>query len=1184
VISFKFLLIFRIAFILQLSIITIGLAQDTIQPKVFLDLPYDTTIIQIQDTTAKIYLPHKFILPGSERIYLGSFKLMNQIHYSINYDEGELKLLQSFTTSDSLTILYRNYPFPVLRNYHHREIQEISVSDSTDQIRETRFSEVSDKFLEDLDSYQSNLQKSGSISRGIELGSNQDLSLNSGLNLQLSGYITPDVEIVAALTDESTPIQPEGNTQTLNEVDQVYVKLKSPFIGGTIGDFNLKYLGSRYGNLQRKLQGITIENPYKNTYQQFTYGASRGTFHTNQFLGQEGRQGPYQLTGRNGEKEIIVLAGTERVYIDGALQIRGENNDYIIDYSLAQITFTNKRLVTSENRIEIDFEFYPSFQRYGKNFIGGSSRGEKIANSIQYDFRYYREWDDTQNLLEDSAPLTDEEKEALKKAGDDPLAAGVSGATFVGEGSGNYSLVLDTLVSGTVYDSVYKYVGTGEGDYIVTFTGIGIGNGTYQRVRLGVYEFAGEDRGEYLPIKLVPLASEKNFFDFGLGVNLTKTITVNGELAISNYDRNVYSGIDDQNNISNAFQLTTTLQDPKLRFLGRNLGNLFLTARLVTQKEDFSPLDRQLQPEYNYKWNLSSINVNESEKNIETRIFYEPQTFLKLLGDWGRIDRGTATASERGSGQLNLTHPKIPQISSKIEAVSSKNPVDRSKWLRGNFNIQKKVGKITPLFAFRAEDRKVEDNEDVITGFTFYDYRGVISTGKLIGINWNLSYQLKPDYLYNPKISGERIKQADTQTIEIKGGIEPSKRWQGRFSFLFREKDYTQFFEQLPSDSIDIFQPDPQFQDTSWQDRKSRIANIEMRYQSADNIFVGKLNYRVASELDALQEKVYVDVGENRGNYRFDETLQEYVPDPLGNFILLILPTGDFTSVTNIETGLQLQYRPKVKQSIGNYWRRIFNRLSYTGYFKVEEKSTLDDVFQIYILNLNKFHDPNSTLQGAFIVNQDLYFNERNPDWGIQLRTRYRDNLFNQFLDEENNENRITWARSIQLRKRVFRQKLILSLTYRNDLNRRDVGSPSTSNRDIVSPGFIAGFNFRPSYQWRFQLDVETGRERDKNALNELKLNLWDLQASISYSLRSKARATADVRSIIVDVLENPFDRPVPFEMGKGKKEGNSWQWNLRFEYFVSNNITILANYTGRKDAEALRVTHLGKAEVRAFF
>ncbi|MCB0313432.1 MAG: hypothetical protein KDH84_09245, partial [Calditrichaeota bacterium] len=60
--------------------------------------------------------------------------------------------------------------------------------------------------------------------------------------------------------------------------------------------------------------------------------------------------------------------------------------------------------------------------------------------------------------------------------------------------------------------------------------------------------------------------------------------------------------------------------------------------------------------------------------------------------------------------------------------------------------------------------------------------------------------------------------------------------------------------------------------------------------------------------------------------------------------------------------------------------------------------------------------------------------------------------------------------------------------------------------------------------------------------------------------------------------------RAIPFEMGKGKKVGDSWQWNARFEYFISSNITINANYNGRRDAAALRTLHLGKAEVRAFF
>src|SRR5207248_10481869 len=51
-----------------------------------------------------------------------------------------------------------------------------------------------------------NFQKSGSISRGFQAGSNRDLGLTSGFNLQFSGDIARDVTITGALTEESTPI------------------------------------------------------------------------------------------------------------------------------------------------------------------------------------------------------------------------------------------------------------------------------------------------------------------------------------------------------------------------------------------------------------------------------------------------------------------------------------------------------------------------------------------------------------------------------------------------------------------------------------------------------------------------------------------------------------------------------------------------------------------------------------------------------------------------------------------------------------------------------------------------------------------------------------------------------------------------------------------------------------------
>jgi hypothetical protein len=93
--------------------------------------------------------------------------------------------------------------------------------------------------------------------------------------------------------------------------------------GGYTGSFGLK----KYGTLKTHVAA----------------GISKGKFARNTLAITEGNQGPYKLTGSNGETYLVVLANSEAVYINGTKLMRGANQDYVIDYNLGTVTFTPKR-------------------------------------------------------------------------------------------------------------------------------------------------------------------------------------------------------------------------------------------------------------------------------------------------------------------------------------------------------------------------------------------------------------------------------------------------------------------------------------------------------------------------------------------------------------------------------------------------------------------------------------------------------------------------------------------------------------------------------------------------------------------------------------------------------------------------------------------------------------------------
>ncbi|HQK11748.1 MAG TPA: hypothetical protein PLV30_06985, partial [Candidatus Marinimicrobia bacterium] len=303
--------------------------------------------MKIAASDSVVYLSHRFVIP--ETIELN-------VTDSISLDPltGAITLHSTRTDSAFFIAKYQYLPLNLPLNrivnlppriYTGHETAELSSADYPARPPAQYSTETTD-FL-----------KSGTLYRGVTLGSQSGMSLQSGLNLELQGKIAEDISIVGTITDQNIPIEPEGNTQTLDEIDKVFITVALPHERLTFGDYEMVYSSGSLGNYNRKLQGVYLESERPPMRNVMTGAVTKGQYYHNYFLGEESNQGPYQLIGRNGETDIIVLAGTEKVWLDGRLLTRGESNDYIIDYSTAEITFMTRQIITAESRISVDFQY-----------------------------------------------------------------------------------------------------------------------------------------------------------------------------------------------------------------------------------------------------------------------------------------------------------------------------------------------------------------------------------------------------------------------------------------------------------------------------------------------------------------------------------------------------------------------------------------------------------------------------------------------------------------------------------------------------------------------------------------------------------------------------------------------------------------------------------------------------------
>ena len=596
---------------------------------------------------------------------------------------------------------------------------------NSENIRTTIPTEPYQSYSEKTPGYFPGLSFGGSKTFDVNVGSGSEAALNQTLRLNITGKLTDDITLKAAISDQNVPISPEGDTRELEEIDRIMIELKGRNFSAEMGDTDLLHEGGRWQSYMRRLSGVK-EGVTAGKLEIFGSGAaSEGRHMKITITPVEGNQGPYRLIAENGRQNISLIPGTENIWINGEQLTRGNRYDYTIDYTTGEIIFTERRIIGSDMRIVCDYEY--TSESYRRNFYSTGVQGEFLDKRLKMAMVVAREADDSSKPV--FYNLDELTREELAQAGDS--TAFIEGKRLAtSDSTGMYDEVDGHLV----------YNPAGKGKYNATFSWVGEDKGSYRYKGGGIYEFVTiEQRGmgsgaTYIPKAFIQSPVSHDLAGINLSYDPVSYIHIETEAAGSTVDKNTLSNLDDADNTSNAHRIGINIS-PKL-----NIGvplKLDIAGKYRSQEMAFTPLDRDRSAEENRLWGLPLISepgkeiVSEYSGSISMNEGRFAGSGFTLNG--GHAELGGLAVSKRAGGISQVL------IRDRGEAHIAFNHIVRDDYPgipneeidRINFKTNGDIAGFSPSIVFESE--RVKGTGDFSHGTAYNDFHTNLTTPKLYG-------------------------------------------------------------------------------------------------------------------------------------------------------------------------------------------------------------------------------------------------------------------------------------------------------------------------------------------------------------------------------------------------------------------------------------------------------------------
>ena len=1121
------------------------------------------TISPLNDT---LLLDSLSIVPGSELIFDYNNNILSKSQYNIDYAKSLLILSKSILkTSNNIRIAYRVFPVNFTKETYKRKKEETFISGPVLAYPDKMRTDNRSNFLTD-----NQLDKRGSISRGITIGNNQDAVINSNLNLQISGKLSNDMYILAAISDENIPIQPDGNSQQIQDFDKVFIQLYNDNTKLIAGDFEIHKPTGYFMNVNKKGQGGLLNYKTKNSknkplsYETTISGAiSKGKYCKKTFQGQEGNQGPYKLTGCENEQFIIVLSGSEKVYINGKLQTRGKEYDYTIDYNTGEITFTANKPITKDSRIAIEFEY--SEKSYSRFIIYNSN--EFKTQKGKFWLNVFSEQDSKNQAI--NQDLTNEQKRLLSEAGDNIGNAFVPNIDSV-DFRNDYVLYekTDTIIGGVSYE-IYKYSTNPEkAIYQVGFSLVGNEKGNYIQIQNSangkVFEWIAPinniPQGNYEPVRLLISPKKQQMISLGGEFNFNKSTHTNFEFALSNYDINTFSTKDASDNTGYAIKF-----DVENNWFNSDTLKNSLKSRLSYHliNKNFTSIERFRTIEFERDWNIQTPFISDEHFAQIDLSYKHKKSFISQYG------LGFLSSNSEYTGYKNILNASINKSGYALYLNSSllntNSDLHNTQFVRYLINGSKSFKQLRFGLENELEQNKWNNNiTDSLqkNSFSFSSYRIYLENSDSTTNTYTISYTLRDNYL---PTNNELEQSTQSEDFRIGFGLLKNPASILRTSINYRK---------LHIIDTSIVQDN---------EENSLTGRLDYTFRVFKGAISSSSFYEAGSGLEPKREFSYLKVTNGQGVYAWadynnngvaelDEFENAQFQDQ-ANYIRIYTPGTEYIKTNKNEFSQILNINPGTVWKSKKGFKKIISRFSNNFAFMINQKSTNND-----FNSLNPFYTSSDST--IINLNQNIRntfsFNKTNSKFGVDYiyqKTRSK-LLLSNGIDE-----REKFLNAINIRWRFFDD-----FTFQNKLG---TGNKiykseffSTKNYKIENIINDIALLYQPGFKTRIKINYKYTNKL--NSLSTEKSITHNIGAEINYSISKKGSFIAQGNYLNIDYNADK-NTSLAYEMLEGLKPGNNATWSLRFQRKLAGNLELNIIYNGRA-SEKIAIIHTGNLQLRAFF